>query len=232
MPNAPSGGPRPLTLMSSRHSQDILPAVLLACLLVACSGPSRTSELLDGETAEKAPADPAAGPVRESYHLRARDFVRIGVINEADTFVERRINTDGTIDVPFLKDDSLVKIAGLTMTEAQAELAKRFGAYFKSPQVSVEIRGYAERRVYIDGSVGRTGPVAIPPEEDITLKKALAMAGGIARGGNRSAVILRRKQADGSVKTFEIDVSKIEEGAEPDVLLEDDDQVFVRESRI
>ena len=216
--------------MTFRYFQALIP--LLAALLAACSGPSRTSEALEGDAAAKAAADPAAGPVRESYRLRARDFVRIGVINENDTYVERRINTDGTIDVPFLKEDSLVKIAGLTMTEAQGELAKRFSAYFKAPQVSVEIRGYAERRVYVDGSVGRTGPVAIPPEEDITLKKALAMAGGILRGGNRSAVILRRKQADGSVKTYEIDVSKIEEGSEPDVLLEDDDQIFVRESRI
>lgn len=206
----------------------ILSLSALACLLAACSAPRRTSESLE-ERVDKAPA-PA--PARDSYRLRPRDFVRIGVINEADTFVERRINTDGTIDVPFFQSDSLVKIAGMTMTEAQAELAKRFSDYFKSPQVSVEIRGYAERRVYIDGSVGRTGPVAIPPEEDITLKKALASAGGILRSGNRSAVILRRKQPDGSVKTFEINVSRIEEGVEPDVLLEDDDQVFVRESRI
>jgi hypothetical protein len=34
------------------------------------------------------------------------------------------------------------------------------------------------------------------------------------------------------VRTFEINVSRIEEGKDPDVLLEDDDQVFVRESRI
>lgn len=216
-----------MSLSSARLSVALASALFLA----GCSGPARTSESLEGEQ-EKAAVDPAAGPVRESYRLRPRDFVRIGVINEADTFVERRVNTDGTIDVPFLKEDSLVKIAGMTMTEAQNELAKRFGAYFKSPQVSVEMRGYAERRVYIDGSVGRTGPVTIPPEEEITLKKALATAGGILRGGNRSSVILRRKQADGTVKTFEINVSKIEEGAEPDVLLEDDDQIFVRESRI
>lgn len=220
-----------MPFLMSRNFARLSVVIALGLLCNGCTGPMRTSESLDVEQ-DRAAVDPAAGPVRESYRLRARDFVRIGVINEADTFVERRINTDGTIDVPFLKEDSLVKIAGLTMTEAQAELGKRFGAYFKSPQVSVEMRGYAERRVYIDGSVGRTGPVTIPPEEEITLKKALAMAGGILRGGNRSAVILRRKQADGTVKTFEINVSKIEEGAEPDVLLEDDDQVFVRESRI
>lgn len=174
----------------------------------------------------------ASGAERNSYRLRARDFVRVGVINEADTFVERRINPDGTIDIPFLGKDSLVPVAGLTVSEAQAALAKRFSTFFKSPVVTVEIRGYAERRIYVDGSVGRTGAVIIPPEETLTLKKALASAGGIARGGNRTAVVLRRKQPDGSRVTIEVDVRKIDLGEAPDVILEDDDHIFVRESRI
>jgi protein involved in polysaccharide export with SLBB domain len=169
---------------------------------------------------------------RVSYRLRARDFVKVGVINEADTFVERRINTDGTIDVPFLGKDSLVAIAGMTVSEAQAALAARYVQFFKSPVVSLEIRGYAERRIYVDGSVGRTGAVTIPPEENITLKKALAAAGGILRGGNRSAVVLRRKLPDGSLKTRIIDVRAIDSGEQPDIPLFDDDYIFVRESRI
>ena len=72
----------------------------------------------------------------------------------------------------------------------------------------------------------------IPPEETLTLKKALASAGGILRGGNRSAVVLRRKQPDGSRTTIEVDVRRIDLGEAPDVILEDDDHIFVRESRI
>jgi protein involved in polysaccharide export with SLBB domain len=201
--------------------------LLLSLSLAACVSQ-------EGETSTLPAPEPGslASSEQVSYRLRARDFVRVGVLNETDTFVERRINPDGTIDVPFLGQDSLVKVAGLTMTEAQSAIASRFAKFFKSPVVTVEIRGYAERRVYIDGSVGRTGPVAIPPEENLTLKKALASAGGILRGGNRSAVVLRRKQPDGSVRTQEIDVRRIDLGESPDIPLEDDDQIFVRESRI
>jgi protein involved in polysaccharide export with SLBB domain len=212
--------------MSARAPIALLSLCLLA--LAGCAGPVEQSSSLPP------PADGAAGAGGEqvSYRLRSRDFVRVGVLNEADTFVERRINPDGTIDIPFLGQDSLVKVAGLTMTEAQAAIAARFAKFFKAPVVTVEIRGYAERRVYVDGSVGRTGAIAIPPEENLTLKKALASAGGILRGGNRSAVLLRRKQPDGSLRTLEIDVRKIDLGEAPDIPLEDDDHIFVRESRI
>lgn len=206
------------------------PIVALALLLSGCANDAPEFAREGSPAAAEAAA--AAGAERNSYRLRARDFVRVGVINEADTFVERRINPDGTIDIPFLGKDSIVTIAGLTVSEAQAALAKRFATFFKAPVVTLEIRGYAERRIYVDGSVGRTGAVVIPPEETLTLKKALASAGGILRGGNRSAVVLRRKQPDGSRVTIEVDVRKIDLGEAPDVILEDDDHIFVRESRI
>ena len=204
--------------------------VALSLLLAGCAADA-PEFATEGSPAAAAAAS-QAGAERNSYRLRARDFVKVGVINEADTFVERRINPDGTIDIPFLGKDSLVPVAGMTVSEAQAALAKRFATFFKSPVVSLEIRGYAERRIYVDGSVGRTGAVVIPPEETLTLKKALASAGGILRGGNRSAVVLRRKQPDGSRVTIEVDVRRIDLGEAPDVILEDDDHIFVRESRI
>jgi polysaccharide export outer membrane protein len=204
--------------------------VALSLLLAGCAADA--PEFATEGSPAAADAAAAVGAERNSYRLRARDFVKVGVINEADTFVERRINPDGTIDIPFLGKDSLVPVAGMTVSEAQAALAKRFATFFKSPVVSLEIRGYAERRIYVDGSVGRTGAVVIPPEETLTLKKALASAGGILRGGNRSAVVLRRKQPDGSRVTIEVDVRRIDLGEAPDVILEDDDHIFVRESRI
>ena len=45
--------------------------------------------------------EPAGG--QNSYRLRPRDFIRVLVINEPDTQIERRINSDGTVDIPFLK---------------------------------------------------------------------------------------------------------------------------------
>jgi polysaccharide export outer membrane protein len=174
------------------------------------------------------PAKPAEPTTKSSYCLRARDFIRVGVINEADTLIERRINPDGTIDIPFLKQ--LVPIAGLTITEAQDEITKRYRVYFKKPQVVITIVNYAERRVYVSGYVGKPGPVNIPPEENLTLGKALSMAGGILARGRRSDVAVKRMR-DGKLVTTVKDVRKIDSGDEPDFVLEDEDAIYVDDSK-
>ena len=172
-------------------------------------------------------AEPAGG--QNSYRLRARDFIRILVINEPDTQIERRINSDGTVDIPFLK--KLVPVAGLTLTQAQVELSNQFRVYFKKPQVTISIVTYAERRVYVSGYVGKPGPVSIPPEETLTLGRALSMAGGVLPRGNRSDVTIKRSR-DGSPFVISKDVRRIDDGDEPDFILEDEDQIYVRDSRI
>ena len=166
---------------------------------------------------------------KTSYRLRSRDFIRVGVINENDTVIERRINPDGTIDVPFLKQ--LVPVAGLTITEAQDLLTKRFSRYFKQPQLIIAIVAYAERRVYISGYVGRAGPVTIPPEENLTLGKALSIAGGIQARGRRSDVAIKRLKPDGETEVILKDMRKIDAGDEPDFILQDEDAVYVDDSR-
>ncbi|PHX57654.1 MAG: hypothetical protein CK553_03425 [Opitutia bacterium] len=172
-------------------------------------------------------AEPAGS--QNSYRLRARDFIRILVINEPDTQIERRINSDGTVDIPFLK--KLVPVAGLTLTQAQVELSNQFRVYFKKPQVTISIVTYAERRVYVSGYVGKPGPVSIPPEETLTLGRALSMAGGVLPRGNRSDVAIKRTR-DGSTFVISKDVRRIDDGDEPDFILEDEDQIYVRDSRI
>jgi len=171
--------------------------------------------------------DPAGS--QNSYRLRARDFIRVLVINEPDTQIERRINSDGTVDIPFLK--KLVPVAGLTLTQAQVELSNQFKVYFKKPQVTISIVTYAERRVYVSGYVGKPGPVSIPPEETLTLGRALSMAGGVLPRGNRSDVTIKRSR-DGSPLVISKDVRRIDDGDEPDFILEDEDQIYVRDSRI
>ena len=166
---------------------------------------------------------------QNSYRLRPRDFIRVLVINEPDTQIERRINSDGTVDIPFLK--KLVPVAGLTLTQAQVELANQFKVYFKKPQVTISIVSYAERRVYVSGYVGKPGPVSIPPEETLTLGRALAMAGGVLPRGNRSDVAIKRTR-EGTPLVITKDVRRIDDGDEPDFVLEDEDQIYVRDSRI
>lgn len=190
---------------------------------VAAPAPADSSS-----AAEPAPA-PRRAEGKGTYRLRPRDSVRIQVINEADTLIERRINPDGTVDVPFLKQ--LVPISGRTVTESQEVLAALFRKFFKEPQVVLTIVSYAERRVYVSGYVGKPGPITIPPEEELTLGRALSMAGGILPRGRRSDVAVKRIR-DGVVQVISKDMRKIDSGEEPDFVLEDEDQIYVDDSRI
>jgi len=194
------------------------------CLAWACL--SGSVALAAEQPPAAAPAAPEAAPLRPSYRLRPRDTIRVGVINEADTLVERRINPDGTIDIPFLKET--VKVGGLTVSEAQAAIEKLFLRYFKRPQVVLTIVNYAERRVYVNGFVGKPGSVLVPPEETLTLGRALSMAGGILARGSRTDVTVTRS-LNGVPTPIQKDMSKIDKGEEPDFPLEDEDQIYVRD---
>jgi polysaccharide biosynthesis/export protein len=201
----------------------------LAAVPTATSPASGTSPVPADYVVATPTTQPDPAGSQNSYRLRARDFIRVLVINEPDTQIERRINSDGTVDIPFLK--KLVPVAGLTLTQAQVELSNQFRVFFKKPQVTISIVTYAERRVYVSGYVGKPGPVSIPPEETLTLGRALSMAGGVLPRGNRSDVTIKRTR-DGSPLVISKDVRRIDDGDEPDFVLEDEDQIYVRDSRI
>lgn len=214
--------------------------VLLTVFLMACtrSAPvAETTQDVDTGTPVVAEVPVNAGPAvvakpvesRNTYRLRARDFIRVGVINEIDTQIERRINPDGTVDIPFVKQ--LIPVAGLTLSQAQDEIAVRFRKYFKEPQVVISIVSYSERRVYVSGYVGKPGPVPVPPEETLTLGRALSMAGGILPRGRRSDVAVKRMR-DGVMQVISKDMRRIDSGDDPDFVLEDEDQIYVDDSRI
>ncbi|TSA33168.1 MAG: hypothetical protein D4R66_04970 [Opitutales bacterium] len=222
------------------HSFKATCGLLLTIFLLACtrSAPvAETTQDVDTGTPVVAEVPVNAGPAvvakpvesRNTYRLRARDFIRVGVINENDTQIERRINPDGTVDIPFVKQ--LIPVAGLTLTQAQDEIAVRFRKYFKEPQVVISIVSYSERRVYVSGYVGKPGPVPVPPEETLTLGRALSMAGGILPRGRRSDVAIKRMR-DGVMQVISKDMRRIDSGDEPDFVLEDEDQIYVDDSRI
>ena len=203
--------------------------ILLAGLfLVACA--ARNADPVANVPPGQGTATPPKTTITNSYRLRARDQVRVGVIDEPGTLIERRISTDGTIDIPFLKE--IVPVAGLTITEAQTEIAKRYRRFFREPQVAFTIVTYAERRVYVSGYVGKPGPVPIPPEETLTLGRALSMAGGVLPRGNRDGVTIKRILPNGERQVIIKDMSHIDSGDEPDFVLEDEDQIYIKDSRI
>lgn len=79
---------------------------------------------------------------------------------------------------------------------------------------------------YITGGVAR--PIQVPTRGDLTLSRAIAMAGGVNKNGNSSKIRIYRI-VGGTSRLLEADFDKIEAGVLPDVILQPFDVVEVAE---
>lgn len=158
------------------------------------------------------PGQPEAKPAAAEYRLFARDLVRLTVRNEPDVSVDQRIDGAGTITVPLLGQ---LKVAGLTLIEAQNLIAKRYqdGEIFVHPEVFISVLEYAPKEVMVLGQVGKQGKQAFPPEVGrMSIVEAITAAGGLTRIAKGDGVKVTRKDEEGVEHSFTIDVEKLIEG--------------------
>jgi protein involved in polysaccharide export with SLBB domain len=85
--------------------------------------------------------------------------------------------------------------------------------------------------VTVLGEVVNPGPVNMPPTMDLTVTKALQMAGNTKPFANKRNVLVTRRAQDGSLTRTEVDIVEIGEMGriDKDVVLRPGDVVFVRE---
>lgn len=144
------------------------------------------------------------------------------------TGTEVRVSSRGTVTLPYV---GTVEVGGRSVSEAREYLYELYNAdYYVNPQIDLAVVGYKQRRVNVQGFVNRQGFVIFPPEEEMTLLGAIALAGGWRndRMGKPSSVRLTRTFPDGSTKEYTIDATNI---TQKDWPLQDGDYVFVPERR-
>jgi polysaccharide export outer membrane protein len=161
-----------------------------------------------------------------NYKITASDLLEVEVFGVEDLKRTVRVNTTGSVTLPLV---GMVQVAGLTATEAELIIATRYGADFlQNPQVSVFIKEFTTQRVTIDGAVNKPG--IYPLTGQITLLRALALAGGGGQLANMEEVMLFRATPLGPQEVLKFDVKKIRNGEMEDPMLKADDLVVVNRS--
>ncbi len=173
--------------------------------------------------------DTFAAKVNNSYLLSPLDVLNIKVFQEPDLDTIYKVSADGNVVMPLIGQ---VKVAGLTISDAQNKIKELYEKdYLVHASISIFVSEYAPRRVYVTGQVFRPGEVLFPPEEDLTLSRAVANAGGTTRIAKTSAVNVKRKLADGTIRVFEVDLGAIlKDKNVTDFPLKDGDTIEVEES--
>lgn len=155
---------------------------LLCLLLLVLSGWSHAgAEVAPGST---------------SYRLGTGDLIEMKVYGEEDMTVRVRLDESGKVNYPFLGQ---LQVVGKTPAQVEQMLIEGLkGPYLVNPIVSVAIEEY--RPFFVNGEVSRPG--AIPYQPGVTLRKAIAMAGGFTeRAQRREAEVIRR----GDTVTLQMD---------------------------
>jgi polysaccharide biosynthesis/export protein ExoF len=151
----------------------------------------------------------SAGP----YRLVAQDRIALRVVEWRSGEAEFKdwsvlngaflINDDGAISIPFVGQ---VKAAGLTTKELSvliADLLQLRAGLANKPSASVEISQYGP--IYVVGAVDKPGQYPFSP--DLTVMKAISLAGGLLRETESIGSRLERDriQAAGTLGSAELD---------------------------
>ena len=128
----------------------------------------------------------AAAPYEQPYTLGPGDKLRVVVFGQDGISSTYIVDAGGNVSLPLIGS---VPARGITAQQLSQRIAERLKqGYVREPHVSVEVETY--RPFFILGEV--TTPGQYPYVADMTVEKAIAIAGGFAPRAYKSTVELTR----------------------------------------
>jgi len=126
------------------------------------------------------------------YRLSPGDALEIKFMLNPELNEQVQIRPDGYISMPLVGE---LNVARATVSELVARLTKSYESVLKSPSIVVQVREFANRRVFVGGEVGRPGVLPLVGRQ--TALGAVMEAGGMKNSANRGdIVVLRRGDED------------------------------------
>lgn len=160
-----------------------------------------------------------------TYRLGPEDVISVKVFGQ-DRYSRDNITIppNGRISLVLIPGGVLVK--GKTVEEVAEIIRQKYDEYIINPDVSVNLEKAMSYRYSIIGDVAQPG--IRPLSRQMTVREALAEAGGILNTGDSSKVSVLRKQPDGKPAIIKVNVKKILQGkVADDAYLQPGDQVYV-----
>lgn len=194
-----------------------LVALGVLAVLAACVPPRATAPQLRPDQVTATAAD--------ANTLAANDLLEVRVFQEPDLSGVYQVAPDGTINFPLC---GKVTVGGLTPTATSDALTACLKKdYLRRPQVSVLVKEYNSKKVFVFGEVARPGPYTF--EEGMTIIHAVSQAGGFAKTAAKNSVNVTRV-IDGQEVKVPVKVDDIVVGREKNFALQPGDIIFVPES--
>ncbi len=185
----------------------------LMCMVLGCGG------------ARPSPLHALPLPTTSSA-LGPGDVLLVDVVGEKDLPHEFQVRSDGMLEFPYIKP---FVVTGLEPQQLATQIKEALTEQkiLRSPQVSLTVKAYAAKKVYIVGSVVRPGPLFWT--QGLQLVDAIAQAGWFTALGDSSHVRLTRLLSTGKRITVLVSVDSITDGPDANVPLQAGDIIKVEQ---
>ncbi len=203
--------------------------LLLVLLLCSCSvvGPKKPVPLaIQGMPDAPAPSLASASP---TYAIHAGDELEIKFFYNKDLNETVTVRPDGRISLQLVQE---VQAASLSTGELASILENRYASFLKDPEISVIVRAFDSRRIYIDGEVERPGMINMGGS--MTIMQAIASVGGLQNSARAEEVLVVRRNSLKKPFVLKIDLKAAMDGTDltQNIALQSYDIIYVSKSAI
>ncbi len=131
------------------------------------------------------------------------------------------VNASGNISLPLI---GIVKVAGLTQTEAANSITQRYKKYMTAPSVYIEV---LNKRIFVLGEVNKPGVIELDKEK-MTLFEAIAHSGDLTDSAVRSDIIILSNRPNGGMQMRKVDLTNFDRMDYASLMLRPNDVVYVK----
>jgi polysaccharide export outer membrane protein len=188
---------------------------------------SAEKQATPGETTTEDEAKVASsyGNFFSTYRLGPEDVISVEVFNQPRySRPNITIPPNGRISLSLIPGG--ITVSGKTVEEVAEIIRQKYEEYIVDASVSVSLDKAVSYRYSVIGDVAQPG--IKPLSRRMTVREALAEAGGVLNTGDTSKVAILRRLPDGRLDRIQVNVKKILQGKIPDdAYLSPGDQVVV-----
>lgn len=198
-----------------------LPAHLLAAAAISLAACAHESSSGPAPAAE---APPPEAPMVAST-LGPGDVLEVRVFQEPELSGVFQVGTQGDVIFPLCKR---VVVGGLTANGAAETIRDCLAQkYMRDPQVSVLVKEYNSKKVFVFGEVQKPGTFVY--QDGMSVVQAVTLAGGFTKTAAQNSTSVTRR-VGGTETKIKVSVQDIALGKASNFTLEPGDIVYVPES--
>jgi protein involved in polysaccharide export with SLBB domain len=216
--------PRTTASTSDQEKDTKTQAPLATGDTVASNGTARATGQ-DDASDEAAAVNPYYKNFFSTYRLGPEDIISVDVFNQPRySRANIVVPPSGRVSLTLIQGGVFVN--GKTVDEVAEIIKKRYTEFILDPQVTVSLDKAMSYRYSVIGDVGQPGIRLM--NHRMTVSEAIAEAGGVLNTGNKSKIVVLRRQQTGVLAQIPVNLSAIYKGKAADIVyLEPGDQIIV-----